>query len=55
LKQKNILIENETENIKKGGGKGPINEILKNSNKYLEKQKIKINKAKEEEKKKQKR
>ena len=52
LKQKNILIENETENIKKGGGKGFIKEILKNLNKYLEKQKIKIKKAKEEEKKK---
>ena len=52
LKQKNILIENETENIKKGGGKGFIKEILKNLNKYLEKEKIKIKKAKEEEKKK---
>ena len=52
LKQKNILIENETENIKKGGGKGFIKEILKNLNKYLEKERIKIRKAKEEEQKK---
>ena len=52
LKQKNILIENETENIKKGGGKGFIKEIFKNLNKYLEKERIKIHKAKEEEKKK---
>ena len=52
LKQKNILIENEAENIKKGGGNGSIKEIIKNSNKYQEKETIKINKAKEEEKKK---
>jgi len=29
MEQKNILIENETENIKKGGGKGFIKEIFK--------------------------
>ena len=52
MKQKNILIENETENIKKGGGKGFIKEILNNSKKYLEKERIKISKAKEEEQKK---
>ena len=52
LKQKNILIENETENIKKGGGKGFIKEILNNSKKYLDKERIKISKAKEEEQKK---
>ena len=54
LKQKNILIENETENIKKGGGKGFIKEIFKNLKKYLDKEKVKIRKAKEEEKKKKK-
>ena len=52
LKQKNILIENETESIKKGGGKGFIKEILKNLNKYIEKESQKIRKAREEEKKK---
>ena len=52
LKQKNILIENETENIKKGGGKGFIKEIFNNLNKYLEKERVKISKVKEEEKKK---
>ena len=46
-KQKNIFIENESENIKKGGF---IKEILENTNKYLEIEKRKILQAKEEEK-----
>ena len=51
LKQKNTLIENETENLKRGGGKGFMKIIFENIGKYLGKERDKISKAREEEKK----
>ena len=52
MKQKNILIENETEKLKRDEGNGFLKIIFKNFPKYLKKEKEKILKAKEEENKK---